>query len=249
MENYFGIRYEFDRQVILNTIDRLVEDGKEGYICVADGVTLSMSQNYRLLREVLDHSVLNTCDSGWVPVYLKWIYGIDRKSYSGAELFRDVVGKKKYTMCFMGASSTILKPLREKLSEVDPRIGDMSFVALPFRPVEDFDYKSIAARINEEAPDIIWVSLGMPKQELFMYNLLPHIDRGILIGVGAAFKFASGLSHARRAPKWMIKCKLEWVYRIFREPKKQIGRCWLIIRTAPGILLKEYNKKKNGQDA
>lgn len=245
MEKYFNIRYEFDQQLVLDTIDRLVEEGSKGYICVADGVTLAMSQNYRLLQDVLEHSVLNTCDSGWVPLYLKMIYGIERKQYSGTELFKDVTGKKKYSMFFMGTSNAILKPLREKLSEVDERIADMSFVSLPFMPVEDFDYEGIAARINEEAPEVIWVSLGMPKQEIFMYKLLPLINQGVMIGVGAAFKFVSGLSGNKRAPKWMIKCKIEWVHRIFKEPKKQIGRCWLIIRTAPGILMKEYRKKKN----
>lgn len=248
MERYFDIGYEFDQQTVLDTIDQLVDEDRKGYICVADGVTLSMSQNYKLLREVLDRSSLTVCDSGWVPLFLKWIYGISRKQYSGTELFGDVIAKKKYSMYFLGTSNAILKPLREKLSERDARIADMSFVSLPFRPVESFDYEGIAARINEEMPDVIWVSLGMPKQEIFMYNLLPYLNEGVMIGVGAAFKFASGMPGNGRAPKWMVKCKLEWLYRIMKEPKKQIGRCWLIIRTVPGLLVKEYKTKKNGRD-
>ncbi len=249
MEKYFGIKYEFDKQTVLDAIDQLIEDGKKGYVCVADGVTLAMSQNYRLLHEVLDQALFCTCDSGWVPMYLRWIYGIDRKQYSGTELFRDVIGKKKYTMMFLGTSNAILKPLREHLSESDDRIADMSFVSLPFRPVEGFDYEKIATQINEENPDIIWVSLGMPKQEIFMHNLLPMIHQGVLVGVGAAFKFMSGLSGHKRAPQWMIRLKLEWLYRILSEPKKQLGRCWLIVRTTPGILRREYQLKKKNKHA
>lgn len=244
MEKYFGITYEFDKQVVLDTIDQLSENTQKAYICVADGVTLAMSQNYRLLREVLAHSAFNVCDSGWVPLYLRWIYGIDRQQYSGSELFNDVVGKKKYNMMFLGTSNAILKPLRERLAEVDGRIADMSFVSLPFRPVEGFDYDKIAAQINEENPDIIWVSLGMPKQEIFMYYLLPKINAGTMIGVGAAFKFMSGLSGHKRAPQWMVKCKMEWIHRIFSEPKKQIGRCWLILKTTPRVIRREYQVKK-----
>lgn len=243
VEEFFDIRYEFDKQVVLDTVDELVEKGSKGYICVADGVTLAMSRKCGRLREILDNSILNTCDSGWVPVYLKMIYGIERRQYCGTELLLDVVNKKKYNMLFMGSSNAVLEPLRKKLIEADDRIGNMTFVSLPFRHVEHFDYEAIARQIREEVPDIIWVSLGMPKQEQFMYSLLPLIEQGVMIGVGAAFRFASGLPNNNRAPRWMIQCKIEWLYRIFKEPKKQIGRCLLILRTAPGILLKEYKKK------
>jgi N-acetylglucosaminyldiphosphoundecaprenol N-acetyl-beta-D-mannosaminyltransferase len=244
VKRYFGIKYEFEKQVVLDTIDQCVEDGEKGYVCVADGVTLAMSRQYPLLKTILEFSVLNICDSGWVPFYIKRIYHIRQEQYSGTELFEDVVSKKKYKMMFLGTSNTILKPLRDQLSRMDDRILDMPFAALPFRNVEEFDYREIASRINEENPDIIWVSLGMPKQEIFMYNLLPEINQGILIGVGAVFKFKSGLSGHKRAPQWMVKCKLEWLYRIFSEPRKQFGRCWLVIRTTPGIIYREYRNKK-----
>ena len=247
MENYFGISYEFDKSVVLGTIDDVIRSGDKGYVCVADGVTLSMSQNYPLLKKVLDEACVVTCDSGWVPLFLRWIYGIKREQLSGSELFSTILHKKKYKMMFLGTSNAILKPLRENISKIDHRILDMKFVSLPFRPVESFNYKGIADSVNEENPDIIWVALGMPKQEIFMHNLTPHLTKGVCIGVGAAFKFFSGLSGHRRAPEWMIKCKMEWIYRIFSEPKKQIGRCWLIFKTVPGLLYSEYKikRKKN----
>jgi N-acetylglucosaminyldiphosphoundecaprenol N-acetyl-beta-D-mannosaminyltransferase len=244
VEKYFGISYEFDKTVVFDTIDCLVQSGHKGYVCVADGVTLSMSQNYPLLREILDEADIVTCDSGWVPLFLKWIYGIKREQLSGSELFSSILHKKKYKMMFLGTSNAILKPLRENISKIDHRILDMPFSSLPFRAVEDFNYKEIANSINIENPDIIWVALGMPKQEIFMYNLKPHLNRGVCIGVGAAFKFFSGLSGHRRAPQWMIKCKIEWIHRIFSEPKKQIGRCWLIFKTFPRLFCSEYKIKK-----
>lgn len=244
MEKYFGIQYEFDKSVVLNTIDELTRSQNADYVCVADGVTLSMSQNYPLLKNVLDDAGVVICDSGWVPVFLRWLYGIERSQYSGSELFSDILHKKKYKMAFLGTSNSILKPLRENISKIDHQILDMPFMSLPFRPVEDFDYKQIAESINEENPDIIWVALGMPKQEIFMSYLKPHLNRGVCIGVGAAFKFFSGLPGHKRAPQWMIKCKMEWIYRIIYEPKKQLGRCWLIVRTVPGLLYLEQKSKK-----
>ncbi len=244
MERYFGIPYEFDHAVVLNTIDRMVMSRDRGYVCVADGVTLSLSQDYKFLKMVLEEADIVTCDSGWVPVFLKWIYGIDRMQYAGSSLFSDILHEKKYKMIFLGSSNAILKPLRENIAKIDPRVLDMPFISLPFRPVEDFDYVAIADEINEENPDIIWIALGMPKQEIFMYHLKQYLNRGVCIGVGAAFKFFSGLPGHKRAPKWMIKCKIEWLHRIFSEPRKQIGRCMLIIRTVPALILKECKLKK-----
>jgi len=246
MERYFGIPYEFDKSVVYETIDRLVRSGTKGYVCVADGVTLSAcNNNNQQLKKVLDEADVVVCDSGWVPSFLRWIYGIKREQLSGSELFSTVIHAKKYNMMFLGTSNAILKPLRENISKIDPKILDMQFAALPFRPVEEFDYGKIAASINEVNPDIIWVALGMPKQEIFMHSLKPYLDKGVCIGVGAAFKFFSGLSGHRRAPKWMIKCKIEWIHRIFSEPKKQISRCWLIFKTVPKLLYRENKIKKS----
>jgi len=244
VEKYFGIAYEFDKGVVFDTIDSLVQSNRKGYVCVADGVTLSMSQNYPLLKKILDEADIVTCDSGWVPLFLKWIYGIERGQLSGSELFSSILHKKKYKMMFLGASNSILKPLRENISKIDNKILDMPFLSLPFRTVEDFDYKEIADFINTENPDIVWIALGMPKQEIFMYHLKSYLNRGVCIGIGAAFKFFSGLSGHRRAPQWMIKCKIEWIHRIFSEPKKQLKRCWLIVKTIPRLLYLEYKIKE-----
>ena len=76
-----------------------------------------------------------------------------------------------------------------------------------------------------------------------MDRLKPHLKRGVMIAVGAVFKFYSGVE-ARRAPKWIIKWHLEFVYRIFREPKKQLKRCGMILFTLPELLLREIERKR-----
>ena len=78
-----------------------------------------------------------------------------------------------------------------------------------------------------------------------MNHLKPHLKKGVMIAVGAAFNFHSGLDNApRRCPKWMHKMHLEFVHRIFMEPKKQIKRCWGIVTTLPAIFNKERKIKK-----
>lgn len=77
-----------------------------------------------------------------------------------------------------------------------------------------------------------------------MYYLKPYLEHGVMISVGAVFKFVSGVE-AKRAPQWMIKHHLEFVHRIFSEPRKQVKRCRSIVKTLPGLLMSEYKRKRS----
>lgn len=241
-KEYFNISYELSPSEALERIGRRVEEGPAGYICVADGNILTRVHVDMDYRKVVNGSMFSICDSSWVPLYLKMLYGIRPEQYCGSQIFRDITEMKRYRMLFMGASQTVLDALKGEMVKVDPRIADMQFVELPFRKVEEFDYAQIASQVNEDAPDIIWLALGAPKQEQFAARLVPLLDRGVVIPVGAVFNFRSGLN-IRRAPDWMVKCHLEFVYRIFSEPKKQLGRVWGILKALPGIYAEERRKK------
>ncbi|MBC5605578.1 WecB/TagA/CpsF family glycosyltransferase [Bacteroides difficilis] len=243
MEQYFNINYEFDKQSVFSSIDRQLQTALPGYICVADGVILNTANRRDDYLEVVNGSMFSICDSSYVPLYLRWLYGIERKQYCGSEIFMDIIRQKKYRMFFMGTSQGILQGLSHHLSQIDERINGMTFYELPFCNVEDFDYPGIAQMIDEDGAEIIWVALGAPKQEIFMSRLKPHLKRGVMIAVGAAFKFYSG-TDVKRAPHWMVKMHLEFAYRIFSEPKKQLKRCAWIVYTLPGLLYREWRKKK-----
>ena len=121
----------------------------------------------------------------------------------------------------------------------------MKFQTLPFKSVEDFDYKSIADDINNDNPDIIWVSLGAPKQEYFMFNLLPCLNRGIMFGFGATFNFNAGkISKEKRATDWMRSLMLEWLYRAFERPEKNVPRYWSSLRLFLVLIYNERNTIK-----
>jgi len=78
----------------------------------------------------------------------------------------------------------------------------------------------IVERINAAEPDILFVALGNPKQELWMGRNSAKLKAGVMIGVGGTFNFITG--RVKRAPRWMQRCGLEWIYRIIQEP----GRLW-----------------------
>lgn len=91
MERYFDIRYEFDKERVWKRIDVQIAAGQPDYICVADGVVVNQVQRNRDYRNVVNGGMFAICDSGWVPMYLRWIYGIRRPQYCGPMIFKDLV--------------------------------------------------------------------------------------------------------------------------------------------------------------
>ena len=242
MNTYFNINYEFDKA----EVHRQIEAAQKGYICVADGVVMNTANRNPEYLKVVNGSLFSICDSSWVPVYLKSIYGVKYEQYCGSEIFKDIISSRKYRMIFMGTSQATLDGLRNELKKMNPDVERMQFVELPFRKVEDFDYPEIAKMIEEDGAKIIWVALGAPKQERFMNLLLPHLNQGVMLGVGAAFKFYSGTEESR-CPAWMQKCHLEFVYRIMQDPKKQLKRCFWILWTLPGLYLGEVKRARKAK--
>ena len=245
MEKFFNIRYEFDVPTVHDAIEQRISSGKPGYVCVADANILAMVHQDHSYRNVIDESMFSISDSSWVPIFIKWIYGIRHKSYCGYTIFTNFLKESKHRMIFLGAKQETLDAMQENLKGMNPGVADMKFIELPFCKVEEFDYEAIGKVINEDNPDIIWIALGAPKQEIFMNRLMPHINRGVAIAVGAVFNFYSGLDkNPKRCPKWMQKCRLEFIHRLFVEPKKQFARCKNIVRNIPGILFQEIKKKR-----
>lgn len=245
---YFNINYEFDRSEVHRRIsDQIGQRRGSAYICVADGVVLNMANREPEYLKTVKGSMFSICDSSYVPVYIRWIHGARYSQYCGSEIFRDIVSEGRYRMIFLGAQRQVLDGLRENLATLNPSVKEMSFVELPFKPVEEFDYEGIARMIEADGAQIVWVALGAPKQEQFMARLQPHLSQGVMIAVGAAFKFFSGTCEVKRAPEWMVRRHMEFLYRIYSEPRKQLNRCAWIVRTLPGLLYGEWQRKRAAQ--
>lgn len=242
MTTYFNIRYEFDQESVHNRIARQLQTGIADYVCVADGVILNIANRKPDYLAVINGGMFSICDSSYVPLYIRWIYGKQYKQYCGSQIFMDIIRSRKYRMIFMGTSQNTLNGLKNNLLKENPDVSNMQFIELPYKTVDDFDYEYIAKLIKADGADIIWIALGAPKQEIFMSHLKPFLKHGVMIAVGAAFKFYSGLEE-KRAPKWMIKLHMEFLFRIACDPKKQLKRCGWIVVTLPGLLYAEWKQK------
>lgn len=90
MARYFNIDYEFDRDEVHRRIARRIGDRKPGYVCVADGVILDIANRDAGYRRVVDGGMFALCDSSFVPLYIRWIYGLRYNQYCGSQIFRDI---------------------------------------------------------------------------------------------------------------------------------------------------------------
>jgi N-acetylglucosaminyldiphosphoundecaprenol N-acetyl-beta-D-mannosaminyltransferase len=241
---YFNVRLEFNKDKLDKTIDDSIQNGKVGYVCSVESNNLAVANTNQEFLKVLNAALVNNCDGSMLAKILSIIHKKKFESYIGADIFINYIHKCKYKQFFLGNTPEVLAGLKSNLSKIDPNIKDMQFETLPFKSVDEFDYKGIAQMINNDNPDIIWVSLGAPKQEIFMNKLQPYLNRGVMFGFGAIFNFNAGVGIVKRAPKWMLKLNLEWLYRAFEEPKKNIPRYWNFIKILPILIIDEVKIKR-----
>ena len=88
----------------------------------------------------------------------------------------------------------------------------------PFRPLTESEAQEVEKTIRAAQPDIVWVGLSTPKQEIWMSEFVERLNVPVLVGVGAAYDFLSGTK--KQAPRWMQRSGLEWLYRLINEPSR-----------------------------
>lgn len=119
---------------------------------------------------------------------------------------------------FYGSTPQTLAALERNLVARFPRIRIAGTYSPPFRELTSDERRDIGARIRDAKPDIVWVGLGMPKQEKWMHAMRDELPGTVLVGIGAAFDFLGGTQ--KHAPVWMQDAGLEWLYRLAREPRR-----------------------------
>ncbi len=129
----------------------------------------------------------------------------------------DRSGAKGYRHYFYGGAEGIAKKLAEVMKEKYHGIQIVGWHSPPFRQTIGED-DEVFARINAVKPDIVWVGLGTPKQDWWIIQHRRKLEAAVLIAIGAAFDFHTG--HVPQAPRWIMQAGLEWLFRLFQEPRR-----------------------------
>ncbi len=220
-------------------------EGRREYVCLISVHGLVMAQ-----REPAVRSALNCCglaaEDGMPLVWWSRLAGFSQaRRVCGSDLLDQVCAygvPRKYRHYFYGASPRVLELLVDRLQRRHPGLVVAGYNSPPFRPLSKAEDAADVAAINETRPDFVWVGLGMPKQEKWMVEHLGKIEATALIGVGAAFDFHAGTKP--RAPVWMQRSGLEWLFRLLTEPRRLAHRYLIDNALFVGHMLQQVTGRK-----
>ncbi len=238
--NVFNIHIEFDSKVFCKSVEDYIAKKQKAYVCVVDANVITMVQKDLTYRAIVNNANVNTCDGSSISKMVNSIYGTHYSAFNGPELFEYYI-ERPYKHVLIGNTEQKVEQIKHKVAEKGLNL-DLQHIDVPFVPVDKFDYPAIAKQINVLKPDIIWVSLGAPKQEIFIANIFPYLEQGVLFAIGAAFNFYTGDLH--NSKREISGLRFIWLERIFKEPKKQLGRVGRFLIAMPKMYLEEKRKAK-----
>lgn len=203
-------------ELILSQIDEL----KGKFICLSNVHTTVMSDQDEEYKKIQNAAFLALPDGSPLALLQRL------RGYKGAEqvagpdlmpaLWKatENTGISHY---FYGSSQETIDALRAQLQKKYPGLAIAGMEAPPFRPLTEEEDREAVRKINESGAQIVWVGLGAPKQERWMYEHQSSVN-ALMLGVGAGFDFHAGT--VKRAPAWMRNHYLEWLYRLTQDPKR-----------------------------
>ncbi|HET9125833.1 MAG TPA: WecB/TagA/CpsF family glycosyltransferase [Solirubrobacteraceae bacterium] len=218
-----GIRIAVtDYERALRCIDEAVAADERGYVCVANVHTVMAAQEDAELRAALESSTFN------VPDGMPLVWALNLLGHSlpdrvyGPELMARACaraaesGQRFYL--YGGRNQGALVQLALNLRTRYPGIRIVGGYSPPHRPLTPEEEEQVTREINATDADVVWVGIGVPKQEKWMAAMRERLSAPVLIGVGAAFDFHAGL--VPQAPPVLQNAGLEWAYRLAQEPRR-----------------------------
>ncbi|MCW3014075.1 MAG: WecB/TagA/CpsF family glycosyltransferase [Solirubrobacterales bacterium] len=206
----------------MDWIDATIQQGGRGYVCVAAVHTVMVFQEDEELRQAVLNSDLTVPDGQplvWAMNALghplsSRVYGpelmarhCERSATTGARIF-----------LYGGSNQGALVQLALNLRRRFPGLKIVGGYSPPFRALSDEEEDAVLAEINASGADIVWVGIGVPKQEKWMAAMRDRLEAPVLVGVGAAFDFHAG--RVAQAPNWIQALGMEWAFRLSREPRR-----------------------------
>ena len=203
-------------------IEEHIDELRGKYICVSNVHTTVTGYEEADYRNIQNTAALALPDGKPLSLYSKKHGFPEAERVTGpdlmGELFARDNGLRHY---FYGGKEETIQVLSEKLPREYPSLQIAGMVSPPFRPLTEEEDERELQKMNDAKADIIWIGLGAPKQERYMYEHRGKVN-GVMIGDGAGFDNYAGT--IKRAPMWMQKLSLEWLYRLMQDPKRLFRR-------------------------
>ena len=210
----------------IETMDAMIARRERGYVCAVAVHAVMVAQRDPEMRDALLGSTLTVPD-GMPLVWASNLLGEDLPNrVYGPELMKRYnarcAERGHRVWLYGGRDQGSLAQLALNLRREHPGLRIVGGYSPPFRPLTPHEEDRLVDQINEAKPDVLWVGIGVPKQEKWMARMRDKLDVPVMCAVGAAFDFHAG--RISQAPPWMQERGLEWTYRIAQEPRRLLPR-------------------------
>jgi N-acetylglucosaminyldiphosphoundecaprenol N-acetyl-beta-D-mannosaminyltransferase len=226
----------------MDVMDEMIATRSRGWVCAAAVHSVMVARSDPLMHRALTDSVITVPD-GMPIVWAANLLGekLSNRVY-GPELMRRYcernVDKEHRVWLYGGRDQGALVQLALSLRRQHPGLKIVGGYSPPFRALTAEEDDAIADQINEARPDLLWVGIGVPKQEKWMVRMRDRLEVPVMCAVGAAFDFHAG--RVSQAPRWMQERGLEWTYRIAQEPRRLLPRYLYTNPYFMGAFAKQY---------
>ncbi len=223
-----------DQTTYLDACDRiqtLIQTQQSSYIVAANVHVIMTAYWHPEYRHVLGKAALVAPDGMPLVMGMRWLGARYQPRVYGPDLMLawcDRATQTNQPVYLYGSTPETLQRLSERLRQIFPDLIIAGMHSPPFRALTAEEEEEDLARIQRSGATVVFVGLGCPKQEEWMYRQMGKLN-AVMIGVGAAFKFHSG--EVAQAPHWMMKFSLEWLFRLIKEPRRLWSR-YLLTNTA-----------------
>jgi N-acetylglucosaminyldiphosphoundecaprenol N-acetyl-beta-D-mannosaminyltransferase len=204
----------------INAIFDLSEKQSSSYVCFANVHMVIEAYQDKAFNEILNKADLATPDGRPISLAIKLFEKINQERVAGMDLMPALLAeaeKRGKSVYFYGSTEEVLSKIRAQIHQDFPQLRIAGTYSPPFRTLSEEEDQAIVQQINASNPDLLFVSLGCPKQEKWMAAHTGKIN-ACMLGVGQAFLTYTGLE--KRLPKWARDWSLEWAYRLYLEPQR-----------------------------
>ena len=207
---------------MVDRILTLAANKQSSYVCCANVHMVVEALKDEQFHEVLNQADLATPDGAPLAKAIQWLHGIRQDRVAGMDLVPSLLAEaqtRDLSVFFLGDTDEVLDQLVSKVQQDFPRLRIVGAYSPPFRKGAPEKDETAVERVNQSGANLLFVALGCPKQEKWMAAHKGEIP-ACMLGIGNAFRTYLGILD--RAPDWMQKASMEWLYRLYQEP----GRLW-----------------------
>ena len=211
--------HPYSMDAAVQYLDDKIQEQKHSFVVTANAEIIMMCQDdaeYKnILTNVADLVLPDGAGTGWAGRQLG--YAVPER-VAGLDLFNrllNLAAEKGYRVFFFGASPGIAEAAKKKAESLYPGV---TVVGCRDGYFKDSDNKSIIDAINNSGAQILFIALGAPKQEKWLQTHLQELKPYITMGIGGSFDVLAG--KMERAPLWMQKYSLEWLFRLYKQPSR-----------------------------